>query len=128
MLCNGGVLSYQHVVVLSSAPPSSAYPAENPLPGEITDVEVPEMEVRAEGEAVVETYTVEFKRDGTPLRGYVVGRLKNGKRFLANHGDEGTLRVLGSSTTEVIGRSGWVRQDAAREGRGLFTFETGAKM
>jgi hypothetical protein len=128
VLCNGGVLSYQHVVILSSAPPSSAYPAENPLPGEITDVEAPEMEMRAEGEAVVETYTVEFQRDGTPLRGYVVGRLKNGKRFLANHGDEATLRALGSSTTEVIGRTGWVRQDDAREGRGLFTFEAGARM
>ena len=128
VLCNGGVLSYQHVVILSSAPPSSTYPTENPLPGQIADVEVPEMEVQAEGEAVVETYTVEFGRDGEPVRGFVVGRLRNGKRFLANHGDEGTLRALGSSTTEAIGKTGWVRQDDERKGRGLFTFETGAKM
>ncbi|KAF2705373.1 hypothetical protein K504DRAFT_388115 [Pleomassaria siparia CBS 279.74] len=131
VLCNGGVMSYQHVVVLSKEPRAEGgYPEGNPLKEHVDDVEVPEIAMDdAEGEAVVETYTVEFARDGSPLRGYVVGRLRgNGKRFLANHGDEATLRQLASSTVEAIGRAGSVRQDASRKGRGLFVFSHAAKL
>lgn len=79
-------------------------------------------EYKADGSK--QTYTVEFNRDGTPLRGYIVGRLKsNGARFVANHGDEGTLRELGSGTREHVGQSGWVRSEAGT-GRNLFSFGT----
>lgn len=57
VLANGGLLTYQHAVCLSSHPRSgdSPYPVENPLPALITDVPVPAVDVRAEeGEAVVE--------------------------------------------------------------------------
>ncbi|KAF2132888.1 acetyl-CoA acetyltransferase [Dothidotthia symphoricarpi CBS 119687] len=130
VLCNGGVLSYQYVVILSNEPRKRGeYPQENPLPSQITDVHVPEVMLEAEGEAVVETYTVEFKRDGSPLRGHIVGRLKsNDKRFLANHGDDSTLRQMAEGTGEIVGRSGWLRQDSAKKGRGLFTFDEPAKL
>jgi len=76
-----------------------------------------------------QTYTVEFNRDGTPLRGHIVGRLRaNGHRFLANHGDEVTLRRLSSGVREQIGRSGWVRKDGEKDGRNLFSFEAGVKL
>ncbi|KAF1975746.1 hypothetical protein BU23DRAFT_632442 [Bimuria novae-zelandiae CBS 107.79] len=129
VLCNGGVLSYQYVVVLSKeGRRDGAYPRENPLPDEVTDLQVPEIEERPRDEAIIETYAVEYKRDGTPLRGYVVGRLKgNGKRFLANHGDESTLRQM-AGAGEVVGKSGWVESDADREGRSLFTFEKRLKV
>jgi hypothetical protein len=72
---------------------------------------------------------VEFNRDGSPLRGHVVGRLKSGnKRFLANHGDEGTLRQMAEGVTEIVGKSGWVWQDKKTKGRGLFAFEKPAKL
>ncbi|KAF2468179.1 uncharacterized protein BDR25DRAFT_290846 [Lindgomyces ingoldianus] len=132
VLANGGVLSYQHVVVLSKTPRrDGVYPEENPLPKEIVDVASPELVVgeKAVGEAVVETYTAEFNRDGSPLRGYIIGRLKcNGKRFLANHGDEATLRQMASGAGEIVGKSGWVRQDSERKGRGLFTFDKVARI
>ena len=56
ILANGGVLSYQHVVCLSTKPRRGkpAYPATNPLPEYINDVRVPEFVTKAEGEAVVE--------------------------------------------------------------------------
>lgn len=130
ILCNGGVLSYQHVVILSTSPRSDGqYPLKNPLPAKITDVPVPELDVAPEGEAVVETYTVEFGRDGKPAKGFVVGRMKkSGKRFLANAGDERTLREMGSGGKEIVGVSGWVRQDGEKKGRGLFTFDKVAMM
>ncbi len=133
VLANGGVATYQHAICLSSKPRKggSPYPDQNPLPEVITDVPVPEVDVEAEGEAVVETYTVEFNRDGSPLRGHVVGRLKgNGHRFLANHGDERTLHELASWVKEPIGRSGLVRNEGGGKGKGrnLFSFEGGARL
>ena len=67
------------------------------------------------------TYTVEFNRDGSPLRGHVVGRLRsNGHRFIANHADESTLKQLCSQEVEPIGRHGKVK--AGEDGRNLFGF------
>lgn len=67
---------------------------------------------------------MEYKRDGTPLRGYIVGRLKsNNKRFLANHGDESTLQHMAAGSAEVVGKAGWVKADSERKGRSLFSFD-----
>ena len=33
---------------------------------------------------MIETYTVLHDRDGTPMRGIVIGRLDDGRRFIAN--------------------------------------------
>lgn len=56
VLANGGVMSYQHVVCLSShsRKGGSAYPVENPLPALVTDVPIPAVDEQAEGEATVE--------------------------------------------------------------------------
>ena len=43
----------------------------------------PEFIQKAEGKASIETYTVVNSREG-PKRGIIIGRLHNGKRFLAN--------------------------------------------
>lgn len=55
VLCNGGVMSYQCAIVLSSSPrKAGTYPLENPLPPLITDVAAPRLARHAEGAAVVE--------------------------------------------------------------------------
>lgn len=54
VLANGGWLTYQHAVCLSSQPRSSAYPSKAPLPEVITDVPVPELVENTEGAAVIE--------------------------------------------------------------------------
>lgn len=147
VLCNGGVLSYQYVVVLGREPRGEKYPVENVLPELASDVEVPELAEEAEGECIVEvcsvdfelvignfanalqTYTVEFNRDGSPLRGHVVGRLKsNNRRFLANDGDESTLRQMAEGTAEIVGKSGCVWQDKQIKGRGLFAFDNPTRL
>lgn len=147
VLCNGGVLSYQHAVVLGTEPRSTQYPVENVLPEVLSDLEVPDLAELAQGQCFVEvrfpeilvvatsfadvlqTYTVEFNRDGSPLRGHIVGRLKsNGKRFLANHGDKSTLKQMAGGSGEIVGKSGWVWQDEKQRGRGLFTFDKPARL
>lgn len=131
VLANGGVTTYQYVVCLSTEPraDSSAYPAANPLPAVVTDVPVPQVDAIAKGDAVVETYTVEFDRKGKPKRGHVVGRLKrNGHRFIANHGDNATLQELLSFSKEPIGREGHVKQDPNERERNLFYFADSARL
>ncbi|KAJ9664521.1 hypothetical protein H2198_000172 [Neophaeococcomyces mojaviensis] len=130
VLANGGIMTYQHVVVMSTQPrrDGSPYPERPPLPEVITDIPIPTIETKADGEAIVETYTVDYNRSGMPVRGYIVGRIKcNGHRFLANHGDENTLKQLCSTRTEPIGRSGWVRNERL-SGRNLFSFEAEGRL
>lgn len=128
VLANGGWVSYQHVVILSRSPRSDGlpYPDENPLPKTMSKVQTPQIAEKAEGDAIVETYTVEYNRDGSPLRGHVVGRLRNGDRFLANHADEKTLKELSSWEIEPVARSGRVK--AGADGRNLFSFGELAKL
>ena len=56
-----------------------------------------------------------------------MGRMRGSpERFIANHGDESTLKQLASDTKEPIGRIGFVRP--GKDGRNLFTFEENAKL
>ncbi|MCJ1328352.1 hypothetical protein MMC10_005028 [Thelotrema lepadinum] len=124
VLANGGVVSYQHVICLSSQSrqDSRTYPVENPLPDTITDMPVPSFTSKACGAGVVETYTVEYNRDGSPKVAHIVGRLRvDGSRFISNHGDFMTLQQLLDESFEPIGMSGHVRNDSGT-GRNLFTF------
>ncbi|PVH98157.1 hypothetical protein DM02DRAFT_566811 [Periconia macrospinosa] len=124
VLCNGGMLTYQFAIVLGTEPRSDGggYTEKNPLEGVVCEElrEGVAEGAEASGEVIVETYTVEFHRSGAPLRGHIVARLKsNGKRVVANHAGEQTLRLLASGNSEVVGKAGWVTQDGER---GLFTF------
>lgn len=58
VLCNGGVLSYQYVVVLGTEPRSSPYPVANALLELVNDIEVPELAERPEGQCDVEVRVV----------------------------------------------------------------------
>lgn len=63
VLANGGTITHQHVVCLStlSRKDGSPYPEKNPLPTHIiTDVPVPTVDAQAEGEAVIEVNRIHF--------------------------------------------------------------------
>jgi len=60
VLCNGGWLSYQYVVILSKEPRrEGVYPEKNPL-SEHTDVAAPEIETAPQGEAIVEVRHIAY--------------------------------------------------------------------
>ncbi|KAB8271671.1 hypothetical protein BDV30DRAFT_227998 [Aspergillus minisclerotigenes] len=127
ILANGGILTYQHAICLSSRPPSNGimYPNVQNAHQVAIEVPIPRVTHVAEGDAVIETYTVEFHRNGHPARGYIIGRLKTGgSRFVANHGNETTLRELASLTEEQIGKEGYVVPELISGGRrrNLFYF------
>ena len=54
VLANGGMVTYQYAVCLSSQPRNSPYPDRNPLPDLLKDDPVPEVDDKAEGEAIIE--------------------------------------------------------------------------
>jgi hypothetical protein len=56
VLANGGVLTYQHVVILSSSPreDNSTYPSINPLSVHLFKDLAPSLEEEAKGAAIIE--------------------------------------------------------------------------
>ncbi|KAF3766819.1 acetyl-CoA acetyltransferase [Cryphonectria parasitica EP155] len=111
VLANGGVLSYQHAICLSSVSRGhgSFYPDSRVSSDAVVDEPAPTVETFAEGEALIETYTVEFGRDGKPETAFIIGRLEaNGRRFVANHGDQRTLQRVSSALEEQVGKKGYV--------------------
>jgi acetyl-CoA C-acetyltransferase len=67
----------------------------------------PELVAHPSGAGTIETYTVVHDRDGAPAAGLVIGRLDDGRRFLANTpADRSLLESLMSA--EGVGRTGRV--------------------
>jgi acetyl-CoA C-acetyltransferase len=63
------------------------------------------------GRATIETYTIVHGRDGAPDRAPVIGRLNDGRRFLAVvKGDRGVLEAM--EQAEQVGRPGRVRAES----------------
>ncbi|KYK57001.1 thiolase [Drechmeria coniospora] len=142
ILANGGMLTHQHALCLSAKAPSDerGYPTSNPLPPIAGRSTRPFVET-AEGRGTIEvgltwpgtvlmgeltndalqTYTVEYDRQGSPAMGLIVGVLQTGERFLANHGDEQTLAQLASSSVEHVGQA--IRVRPSEGGRNLFTLD-----
>lgn len=56
ILANGGVMTYQHVVILSSQPrkDKNPYPSANPLSSNPSEDPAPTIEEKAKGEAIIE--------------------------------------------------------------------------
>jgi acetyl-CoA C-acetyltransferase len=70
----------------------------------------PAIAEEATGRGTVEAYTVVHGRDGAAERGAVIGRLADGRRFLAVvRGDADVLEALEGE--EQVGRTGSVRRD-----------------
>ncbi|KAL1870209.1 hypothetical protein Daus18300_005274 [Diaporthe australafricana] len=110
ILANGGMLSYQHALCLSSNPRTQGlpYPDSRGISSAIVGAAA-QVQPFAQGEAIIETYTVQFDREGKPEMAFIIGRLVDGaNRFVANHGDQRTLQELASAVEEQIGKVGYV--------------------
>ncbi len=74
----------------------------------------PTLVEQAEGVGTVETYTVLFDREGKPMQGIVIGRLDEGRRFIANTGEDAEL-LRWMTEEEMVGRRARVRYDVESE-------------
>ncbi len=83
---NGWYVTKHAAGVYSTEPPRQPWQRSDPaLDQEAIDAEPhPAFADAPSGVATVETYTVLFDRDGQPERGIVIGRLADGRRFIAN--------------------------------------------
>lgn len=107
-----GMASTKHTVSVLSNDPAriaassgSAVKRVSAAPGDL-----PELVDVGEGPARIETYTIEFARDGTPAKCILIVRLADGRRTLANGGDEAALGQA-LMEAEPIGREGVLTHD-----------------
>jgi acetyl-CoA C-acetyltransferase len=96
----------EDAAALAAAPARAAPPAVPPVA----------FAEEAEGSGVLETYTVVHDRTGAPERGIAVGRLSDGRRFLAWLPEDRTL-LEAFLAREEVGRHGRVHH---RDGRNRF--------
>jgi acetyl-CoA C-acetyltransferase len=95
--------------VYAAAPPPRPWRRADPAVDQaaIDRVPHPVLALEAHGPATIETYTVIHDRDGAPMKGLVIGRLADARRFLAvTDGDRAVLEGLEADC--AIGRAGAV--------------------
>jgi acetyl-CoA C-acetyltransferase len=82
---NGGYLTKHAVGVYSTQAPSRAWPVagRDDLQPALDAMAHPLVDPQPAGDGVIEACTVAFDREG-PARGFVLGRLADGRRFMAN--------------------------------------------
>ena len=114
----GWYITKHAIGVYSAAPKEAPFVGEGPAPRQsLLDAgPAPELAREPAGAGTVETYTVLHDRDGSPMRGLVVGRLDDGRRFLAIAPDDRAV-LEGLTVREAIGLRGRV---STSEGLGRF--------
>lgn len=95
--------------IYGAPPPPRPWQREEPSTYQraIDGMPHPTLTASPQGRATIETYTVLHDRDGTPVRGIIIGRLADGQRFLANTPDERSV-LESLKSQEAIGRTGTV--------------------
>jgi acetyl-CoA C-acetyltransferase len=113
----GWYFSRHAIGIYSGAPPIRPWRRAEAYDGAIDGTGAPPpLAVESRGPAVIETYTVMHDHDGMPIRGLVIGRQEDGRRFLANTPDDrGVLEGL--MAAEGVGRRG---RAAVRDGINRF--------
>lgn len=111
LFANGGYATHNHTILLSAAPIAAArFPQNFDFQAEADAARgaVPELVEDYSGPATIETYTVHYRRDGTPRMGTVVARTPDGRRTLAMvPPDDGrTIAFLTDGTVEPVGTPG----------------------
>ena len=114
----GWYLTKHAVGVYAAAPKEGRFVREEPAPRQaLLDAQAaPALAAEPSGDATIETYTVLHDRDGAPVRGLVIGRLADGRRFLAATPDDRAL-LDGLMAREAVGVRGRV---TAAEGANRF--------
>ncbi len=106
----GWILTKHALGVYGGTPPPHGWRRAGgaPLQAAVDREPSPTVVEDAGGRATIETYTVAHGRDGAPERGTVVGRLADGRRFLAVlPRDRSVLEAM--ERDEQVGRTGSVR-------------------
>ncbi|MET0954074.1 MAG: hypothetical protein ABWX57_12340 [Aeromicrobium sp.] len=117
---NGEYLTKHAAVVLRSTAPTTGFATTSRHDDPSVHVTADDTYV---GPLEIETFTVEYDREGLPARGYVIGTAPSGDRVGArvSRQDSATIDVLVSPTDSPIGRHGRIVADGDRR---TFTLTT----
>jgi acetyl-CoA C-acetyltransferase len=111
----GGIVTKHHALVVSALAPPTPLPGTYSVQAEADRIHgpVPELAEQHEGAASIETYTVLYGRDGTPIEGIAVLRTASGARTMARvpRDDAASLAALTSRGESAVGSAGHVRSD-----------------
>lgn len=113
LFANGGYATHNHSIVVSSRPiPAASFPRSYDYQAQADAARdpIPQLARDHIGPATVESFTILYRRDGTPRAGVVVARTPQGERTLAHvPGDDAeTLRQLSDDAVEPVGRAGMI--------------------
>lgn len=126
LFANGGFATYTHSIVIGRDPKlANCLPHDFDVQAEaeISRGAVPAFEEGYQGEGVIETYTVHYKRDGSVRFGVIVGRTPDGaRRFLAKipAEDEAGIAFLTDGAVEPVGTTGQALPGAEAEQNVMF--------
>lgn len=102
---NGGFLSKYAVGVYSAKPCEFRVCSSSEVDAAMAAECSPAFESKPEGAAIIETYTVDYRRDGSAKTAIVMGRLSsNGKRFLAVSAPDDQATAQQLADEEGLGR------------------------
>jgi acetyl-CoA C-acetyltransferase len=113
MFANGGYATHFHAIMIGSEPvPDAIFPHDydaNPL-SDAARGPVPEANDAYEGPATIETYTIFYRRDGTPRFGTIIARTPLGERVLARADaeDAALIAMLSDGVIEPVGTAGTI--------------------
>lgn len=113
---NGWYLTKHSAAVLASAPKEDGLPYEgliDNLPSHDMETAPRPVNPDALGRGRIEAYTVNYDRDGRPVRGIVLGMTEQGERFLANTSSSPAF-LEDFVACEQVGTEGTLGRDGER--------------
>lgn len=120
LFANGGYATHNHTILLSGSSTGAHFPQDFDYQVEADERrgEIPELDENYIGEAQIESYTVHYNRDGSPLSGVIVARTAENKRTLAQvpPTDTATIAFLTSGDDEPVGHTGLIARSEAGTG------------
>lgn len=115
----GGYVNKHQSLVVSTAAPPAPMPLDHSVQDKADTLRgpVPPVAEGYAGAAKIETYTVNYGRDGAPLEGIVIARTPAGERIMARMQvtDADGIALLTSLERSAVGAAGQVRNDASGE-------------
>lgn len=113
----GGYVNKHHALVLSTAAPPSPMATDYSVQAvaDATRGPTPPLHENYSGPAIIETYTVRYARDGSPVDAIIIARTPDGGRVMASTpgADAATIAALTSTVRTAVGVEGRVHVDAA---------------
>jgi acetyl-CoA C-acetyltransferase len=105
----GWYITKHSIGIYSTSPPTPPARREEPstYQAELDRMPHPALTTSPQGRGTIEAYTVLHDRDGTPVKGIIIGRLPDGQRFIANTPDDRAV-LEGLRSQEGVGRGGTV--------------------